>query len=65
MPDRSAQFLGADRAWRTIEAKIVQDADRMEALGALGIMRAFYVSGRIGREPFDAHDLYVKRRPFG
>lgn len=48
---------------QTIEAKIIQDADRMEALGALGIMRMFYVSGRIGRAPFDAHDLYAKRRP--
>jgi uncharacterized protein len=47
----------------TIEAKIVQDADRMEALGALGIMRTFYVSGRMGREPFDPNDLYAEKRP--
>ncbi len=30
----------------TIEAKCVQDADRMEALGAFGLMRVFYVSGQ-------------------
>lgn len=46
----------------TIEAKIIQDADRMESLGALGAMRAFYVSGRIGREPFDPDDLHAKKR---
>lgn len=47
----------------TYEAKIIQDADRMEALGAIGAMRTFYVSGRLGREPFDVHDLYAKQRP--
>lgn len=47
----------------TIEAKIIQDADRMESLGALGAMRTFYVSGRIGRFPFDSNDLYAKQRP--
>lgn len=47
----------------TMEAKIIQDADRMEALGALGAMRTFYVSGRMGRQPFDPHDLRAERRP--
>lgn len=47
----------------TIEAKIIQDADRMEALGALGIARCFYVSGRLGRETYDPNDLFAKRRP--
>ena len=46
----------------TIEAKIIQDADRMEALGALGAMRTFYVSGRMRREPFDPNDLHAERR---
>lgn len=47
----------------TIEARIVQDADRMESLGTLGIMRTFYVSGRLQRYPFDANDLFAKNRP--
>jgi len=46
----------------TIEARIIQDADRMESLGALGIMRTFYVSGRMERAPYDAQDLYGEHR---
>ncbi|ATP28695.1 HD domain-containing protein [Chromobacterium violaceum] len=34
---------------RTLEARIVQDADRMDALGPVGLARMFYVSGRMGR----------------
>ena len=37
--------------------------DRMESLGALGVMRTFYVSGRLGIEPFDKNDLYAHKRP--
>lgn len=47
----------------TLEAKIIQDADRIEALGAIGILRTFYVSGRLNRAPYDPEDLYAERRP--
>lgn len=47
----------------TIEAKVVQDADRLESLGAIGLARVFYVSGLLGRELFDSDDPLAERRP--
>ncbi len=47
---------------RTIEAKILQDADRIEALGALGIARLFYVAGRMGIRLFDDSDPRAEKR---
>ena len=46
----------------TREAKIVQDADRMESLGAIGLARVFYVGGRMGRPLFDSNDPLAKQR---
>ncbi len=41
---------------QSIEAKIVQDADRLEALGAIGLARVFAVSGALNTILFDADD---------
>jgi uncharacterized protein len=32
----------------TLEAQIVQDADRLDGLGAVGLARMFYIAGRMG-----------------
>lgn len=46
----------------TIEAKILQDADRMEALGAIGVARVFYTAGQLGSRLFDPEDPMAERR---
>jgi uncharacterized protein len=48
---------------QTIEAKILQDADRMETLGAIGLARIFYVGGRIGTKLFHETDPRALHRP--
>ena len=48
---------------RSIEAKIVQDADRLDAIGAIGIARLFYVAGKLGQQLYNHDDPFAIGRP--
>lgn len=47
----------------TLEAKVLQDADRIDGFGTVGVLRALYVSGRLNRSLFDEKDPLAKDRP--
>jgi uncharacterized protein len=46
----------------TIEAKILQDADRLDALGAIGLARMLMVSGALNRPLYDPADPLAQNR---
>jgi uncharacterized protein len=48
---------------RTLEARIVQDADRLDGLGAVGLARMFYIAGRMGSGLAHGSDPLAKERP--
>lgn len=49
---------------QTIEAKVVQDADRLEALGAIGISRCLMTGGAMGQRLYHPDDPFpVDREP--
>jgi uncharacterized protein len=58
-----AHSFSAALSAETLEARLLQDADRMEALGAIGLARVFYTSGRMQRAMFDPVDPLAHHRP--
>lgn len=47
----------------TLEAKVIQDADRIESIGAMGIARLFSCGGQMGRVMFHPTDPLGENRP--
>jgi uncharacterized protein len=47
----------------SIEGCILQDADRLDAIGFCGIARCFYTAGRLGSRLYDLADPLAKTRP--
>jgi uncharacterized protein len=59
----AAHSFSAGIAPATLEAKTLQDADRLDAIGMLGVARCFYVAGRMGRALYDPADPHAEQRP--
>lgn len=58
-----AHSFSAGIAPMTDEARILQDSDRLEALGAIGLARTFWIAGSLGSALFDPDDLEARDRP--
>ncbi|NOD96694.1 HD domain-containing protein [Ruegeria sp. HKCCD6228] len=58
-----AHSFSADIPPETIEACILRDADRLDALGTIGIARNFSVSGALGRTLYHPADPFAQARP--
>jgi uncharacterized protein len=59
-----AHSFSANIAPTTLEAKIMQDADRLDSLGMLGVARTFYIAGRMGSALYDPQDPEAKDREY-
>ncbi len=49
----SFKGAGVTTAMRTIEGRVVQDADRLDAIGAIGIARTFAYGGHLNHEIYN------------
>jgi uncharacterized protein len=58
-----AHSFSAGIAPLTLEAKIVQDADRLDGLGAVGLARMFYIAGKMGSALAHGSDPLALGRP--
>jgi len=52
----SYKGAGVPTPMKTIEGEIVQDADRLDAIGAIGVARCFAYGGHRGNELYNPND---------
>ena len=57
-----AHSFSADIPPRTLEARVVQDADRLDALGAIGVARCLMVGAKLDRPLYQPVDPFCDRR---
>ena len=58
-----AHSFSAGITSRTLEAMVVQDADRLDALGAVGLARTLMLGGELKREFYAMADPFCELRP--
>jgi uncharacterized protein len=59
----AAHSFSAGIVPQTLEAEILQDADRLDAIGCIGIARCFYTGGRMGSALYHPEDPSARDRP--
>ena len=57
-----AHSFSANIETNTLDARIVQDADRLEAVGAIGITRCFLTGGSLGTALYEPSDPFAEHR---
>jgi uncharacterized protein len=60
---RSHRFRG-DRQPRTPEARVLFDADKLDAIGAVGVARAFLFAGEVGARLHNGETRIEDTRPY-
>jgi len=58
-----AHSFSANVACQTIEAKVVQDSDRLEAVGAIGLARCLMTGGAMGQRLYHPDEPFPVDRP--
>lgn len=57
-----AHSFSANIRPNTLEAQIVQDADRLDALGAIGVTRCIQISTHFNAQLYNDNDMFAKER---